>query len=277
MAIGSVAVALCVIAVGAWQITKAQQAREAAAQQAAEQQRNEAVLEQEQRLDDTGHMTIIKQDGSVWSWGENRFGQIGNGTEKETVMPVQISTDAALISLGQAHTAMLRTDGSVWTWGDNSFGQLGNSSMSNSSSPVRVLEEADSVSAGAFHTAAVGTNGTLYVWGTDTDRLRSGGEAYITPTAVMENVKQAAAGRYFTVVLKQMGRYGHGAAMKMVSLETVHKKHGKTRFRCSIMLHKSVQVRHMCLLYARMARSGRGAQANKVSWELKTQMTNFDR
>lgn len=205
VAIGSVAVALCVITVGAWQITKAQQAREAAAQQAAEQQRNEAVLEQEQRLDDTGHMTIIKQDGSVWSWGENRFGQIGNGTEQETVMPVQISTDAALISLGQAHTAMLRTDGSVWTWGDNSFGQLGNNSMSNSSSPVRVLEEADSVSAGAFHTVAVGTDGTLYVWGTDTDRLRSGGEAYITPKAVMENVKQAAAGRYFTVVLKTDG------------------------------------------------------------------------
>ena len=204
-AMGSVAVALCVIAVGAWQITKAQQAREAAAQQVAEQQRNEAVLEQEQLLDDTGHMAVIKQDGSVWSWGENSFGQIGNGTEQESVMPVQVSAEATLISLGQAHTAVLRTDGSVWTWGDNSFGQLGNNSMRSSSSPVRILEKAASVSAGAFHTAAVGTDGTLYVWGTDTDRLRSGGEAYTVPIAVMENVKQAAAGRYFTVILKTDG------------------------------------------------------------------------
>ena len=201
----SILLAVAVIGFGAQQVAKMRQAQETEAQEAAAQQLTTSIRAQEQQLDAAGHMAVIKQDNSVWSWGENSLGQVGDGTEQNSATPIQILTDAAQISLGQAHTAVLRTDGSVWTWGDNQFGQLGDGTTNRRTSPVRVLEDAASVSAGNYHTVAVGTDGTAYVWGTDTDRLSTGGEAYTEPTAVMQEAEQAAAGRYFTAVLKTDG------------------------------------------------------------------------
>ena len=201
----SILLAVAVVGFGVRQAAKMRQAQETEAQEAAAKQLTTSIRAQEQQLDAAGHMAVIKQDNSVWSWGENSFGQIGDGTEQNSATPIQILTDAAQISLGQAHTAVLRTDGSVWTWGDNQFGQLGDGTTNRRTSPVRVLEDAASVSAGNYHTVAVGTDGTAYVWGTDTDRLSTGGEGYTEPTAVMQEAEQAAAGRYFTAVLKTDG------------------------------------------------------------------------
>ncbi|MCD4822962.1 MAG: hypothetical protein K8R11_13150, partial [Methanococcoides sp.] len=67
------------------------------------------------------HTIALKTDGTVWAWGHNRFGQIGDGTTTYRSSPVQVAglADVAAIAGGLLHTIALKTDGTVWAWGDN--------------------------------------------------------------------------------------------------------------------------------------------------------------
>ncbi len=173
-----------------------------AEQEKQEREQIEALRQKEQALDNAGNMAVIKSDNSLWSWGENTFGQIGNGTTQSNAIPVQVLSDVKMLALGQAHTVALKNDGSVWAWGDNSFGQLGVDGISSNPSPMRVMEDACWITAGAYHTAAVTTDGKLYVWGADMPYYdEKGGDI----KQIMQDVKQAVAGRYFTAVLKADG------------------------------------------------------------------------
>ncbi len=71
------------------------------------------------------HNTAIKSDGSLWAWGENRFGQLGNGSTEDKTKPVKIMKDVIAVSAGAHHTIAIKSDGSIFTWGINSNGQLG--------------------------------------------------------------------------------------------------------------------------------------------------------
>lgn len=76
------------------------------------------------------HVVALKSNGTLWSWGRNNEGQLGNGTNTVNVSnysPAQIGNDQiwVLCSAGYNHSAALHVDGSPWTWGDNSSGQLG--------------------------------------------------------------------------------------------------------------------------------------------------------
>jgi alpha-tubulin suppressor-like RCC1 family protein len=75
---------------------------------------------------------------SVWAWGNNAFGQLGNGTTTSSSVPVQVgtATNWASIAAGDFHTVAVRADGTLWTWGDNSQGQLSTGGAANSSVPV---------------------------------------------------------------------------------------------------------------------------------------------
>src|SRR5262245_20559043 len=71
----------------------------------------------------------LRLDETVWCWGDNRFGQLGNGGTAASSTPVAVSgltnvTDVGLS--GGDHSCAVRGDGTVWCWGDNRFGQLGN-------------------------------------------------------------------------------------------------------------------------------------------------------
>lgn len=86
--------------------------------------------------------TALKNDGTVWAWGQNDVGQLGNGTTQALTgnsTPAAVSGLSAVtgIHAGASFGLALKSDGTVWGWGDNSTGQLGNSSTSNSSTPVR--------------------------------------------------------------------------------------------------------------------------------------------
>ncbi len=85
------------------------------------------------------HTVAIKNDGTVWAWGYNLDGQLGNGTTTGSLTPVQVSgfpADAIVMAkAGAGHTVVLKTDGTVWTWGWNSLGELGDGTNTNSATP----------------------------------------------------------------------------------------------------------------------------------------------
>ena len=115
------------------------------------------------------HAGGILYDYSLWTWGRNNYGQLGDGTILNRSSPVNIGTDSWLwVSCGYESSAGIKTDGSLWLWGLNSGGQLGTQNIINYSSPVQVYGENTnwkSVSVGYNHTAAIKNNGSLWTWG----------------------------------------------------------------------------------------------------------------
>lgn len=118
----------------------------------------------------------LQSDGTVWSWGRNESGQLGNGTYNNTCFTnaVQVVnaegsplTGVTAISTGGYHSMALKEDGTVWCWGKNENGQLGNGLAENAPNPVQVtgLTDVDEVSAGEFHSMIRKTDGTVWTWG----------------------------------------------------------------------------------------------------------------
>ena len=101
----------------------------------------------------------LKSDGTVWAWGSNNYGQLGNGTTTSSSTPVQVSslTGVTAIAAGSGHALALKSNDTVWAWGYGGNGQLGNGATSNSSTPVQVsgLSKVYSISAGGFHSLAL--------------------------------------------------------------------------------------------------------------------------
>ena len=117
----------------------------------------------------TAHCLALKTDGSLWAWGSNFAGQLGDGTTDDHSEPVRIGTgtDWVSIATGYTYSAAIKADGSLWTWGQNTSGQLGDGTTTNRARPVRVGREAKwaSVSAAMGHTAALTTSGEFWEWG----------------------------------------------------------------------------------------------------------------
>ena len=72
-----------------------------------------------------GATAAIRTDNTLWTWGDNLFGQLGDGTQDSRPTPQQILTDVSAVNLGGYHAAAIRTDGTLWMWGSNIDGQLG--------------------------------------------------------------------------------------------------------------------------------------------------------
>lgn len=111
------------------------------------------------------HTVAIKSDGTLWAWGNNASGQLGDGTTVNRASPVQVgtATNWSALSGGASHTIGLGFDGTLWAWGDNTFGQLGDGSTNTSSSPVQagsgypVLPRVTSTDPAAVSNVSVGT------------------------------------------------------------------------------------------------------------------------
>ena len=111
----------------------------------------------------------IQSPGTLWSWGDNGYGQLGTSNTTSKISPVQVGTLSSWsqISLGNFFAAALKTDGTIWSWGNNSYGQLGQNNQVNLSSPIQVgaLTIWKQIVCGYSNTAALQSNGTLWVWG----------------------------------------------------------------------------------------------------------------
>ena len=159
------------------------------------------------------HSLYIHKNRTLWAWGRNSFGQLGDGTTTDRISPVQIGSDNdwGQIVAGEYHTVAIKTDGTLWGWGLNSYGQLGDGTTTRRYSPVQIGSDNDwgQIVAGEFHTVAIKTDGTLWAWGwnmsgqlgdgTTTDR--------ISPVQIGSDNDwgQIVAGEYHTVAIKTDG------------------------------------------------------------------------
>ena len=113
----------------------------------------------------------IKTDGTLWAWGNNNGGQLGDNTIVNKSSPVTTAgggTNWKQVACAYNHTTAIKTDGTLWTWGGNAFGQLGDNTTTPRSSPATTAgagTDWKQVACGSFYTAAVKTDGTLWTWG----------------------------------------------------------------------------------------------------------------
>ena len=87
------------------------------------------------------HSLAVREDGTVWAWGLNASGQLGDGTTTDRMIPVQVAglTEAVAVAARGNFSLALRGDGTVWAWGDNSSGELGDGRTARST-PVQVIQ-----------------------------------------------------------------------------------------------------------------------------------------
>ncbi len=122
-----------------------------------------------QRVSSFAASTFEIRGGTLWAWGQNTFGQLGDGTIINRTSPVQIGINKNWISIasGTWHTMGLKSDGTLWAWGYNSYGELGEGTTVQEKSPVQIGTENNwvSIAAGWSHSIGLKSDGTLWAWG----------------------------------------------------------------------------------------------------------------
>ena len=154
------------------------------------------------------HSAAITADGSLWTWGYNTYGQLGDSTTTNRSTPVKVLDNVVAVSLGTSHSAAVKTDGSLWTWGSNGFGQLGDGTTLNHSRPEKVLDNVATVSLGDFHSAAIKTDGSLWTWGCNDDGELGDGKRILgrsTPVKILDNVSAVFLGGNHSAAIKTDG------------------------------------------------------------------------
>ena len=173
---------------------------------------------------------VVKSNGTLWGWGENSAGQVGDGATTDLSSPVQIGslTTWKQVTGGSQHTIAIKTDGTMWSWGSGSVGATGHGNTTNYSSPVQIgsLTTWSFASAGINNFAlAVKTDSTLWAWGSNNNgQLGQGNTTNVSSPVQVGSlttwVKMAAgqyhvmgvdsAGRLWTWGQALVGKTGHG-------------------------------------------------------------------
>lgn len=152
-----------------------------------------------------------KTDGTLWAWGDNSSGQLGDGTTVTKSSPIQIGSGTSWAQVTASyglHTVAIKTDGTLWAWGSGGNGRTGLGDTVNRSSPVQIGASTDwaQASAGQMHTMAIKTDGTLWTWGNNsTGQLgKTGAAARSSPTQINSDTdwRLGVAGSTFCLAIK---------------------------------------------------------------------------
>ncbi len=151
--------------------------------------------------------------GTVWTWGWNAMGQLGDGTttDRHTPAPVPGLSGVVAVSAGAYHTLALRGDGTVWAWGYNAVGELGDGTTVNRLRPVRVpgLTGVVAVSAGGVHSLALRGDGTVWAWGYNGFGELGDGTTVtrLAPVQVpgLQGIRDISAGLYHSFATREDG------------------------------------------------------------------------
>jgi len=167
------------------------------------------------------HTLACQIDGSVWAWGNNGFGQLGDNTTDIRFSPVQVLnvTGITAVAAGGSHSLALQGGATVVAWGDNEFGQLGDTTAVTRSTAALVqgLSSVTRIAAGGGHSLAISdvpANGTAYAWGYNGHGQLGQNSVANSPSAVavtktgsvtLTNVIDIAAGGSHSLFLDSVG------------------------------------------------------------------------
>ena len=148
-----------------------------------------------------GYTFAIRTDGSLWAWGSNEYGQLGDGTNINSNTPVKIMDSVASVSAGELYAMAVGTDGSLWTWGYG--GQLGNGTIIRSK-PEKIMDDVAYVSTGVGYTMVVKTDHSLWVLGDNYSGQSSDNMILYRskPEKIMDDVAYVSMGNNYTMVVK---------------------------------------------------------------------------
>ncbi|WP_395840050.1 MopE-related protein [Cystobacter fuscus] len=162
------------------------------------------------------HSLALRTDGSVWAWGVNSDGQLGNGTQTLGKIPVRVTGLPSIkaIAAGRNHSLALGVDGKVWAWGQNSSGQLGDGTTTGRLTPVSVTIPggAVAIAGGLYHSLAIAADGSVYAWGANAYNYGQIGDGTtnprLTPVRISLPVRITAisAGWFHSMALGADGR-----------------------------------------------------------------------
>ncbi|WP_051250606.1 fibronectin type III domain-containing protein [Paenibacillus harenae] len=117
----------------------------------------------------SAHTLTLQNDRTVWAWGSNWNGELGDGTTNVRLTPIQVKDleEVVAVAAGWGHSLALKEDGTVWAWGRNDVAQLGDGTTNNRLTPVQVqgLSSVVAISAGLNHNLALKSDGTVWAWG----------------------------------------------------------------------------------------------------------------
>lgn len=138
----------------------------------------------------------LKSEGTVWAWGYNEYGELGDGTTMNRSFPVQVSelSDVTAITSGGNYSLALKSNGTVWAWGNG---------ITDGLTPIQVngLSDVTAIAGGSSRSLALKSDGTVWVWGDGTTTDSS------TPVQVNElsGIIAIACGRWHSLALKSDG------------------------------------------------------------------------
>lgn len=119
------------------------------------------------------HSLAVKTNGTLWSWGNGQFGQLGNGlfsSATPNVTQIGTATDWLIVSAGNRFSLAIKNTGTLWSWGLNNVGQLGLNNLIDQNLPMQVgtANNWTKIDAGNQHSLAIDNTGFIYAWGNNT-------------------------------------------------------------------------------------------------------------
>lgn len=163
----------------------------------------------------SGQCFAIKNDGTVWAWGTNEFGELGLGNttdERASIMPTQVNiSNVKDITCCYGVTFILKNDGTVWASGDGEYGLMGNGGYNGSTTFIQVpITNVISIGSGYAHVLAVKDDGTIWAWGNNNDyEVGSFSNSYSQPRPIkvegIDHVVAVSGGYQHSLALKNDG------------------------------------------------------------------------